>query len=104
MDDSRKPAVATTNEPRRRAATTERLPSLDFLKGFDAAVRRGSFTRAAEEMFLTQSALSRQIQTLEEQLGVQLFERAHRQIVLTEAGRTLHETTQTILREMRYAV
>src|ERR1700676_1122419 len=55
-----------------------RLPTLDLLKGFDAAARHLSFTRAGEELFLTQSALSRQMQTLEEQLGVPLFERAHR--------------------------
>ena len=56
-----------------------RLPSLDLLKGFEAAARHLSFTRAAEELFLTQSALSRQMQTLEEQLGMPLFERRHRQ-------------------------
>ena len=42
-----------------------RLPTLDLLKGFDAAARHLSFTRAGEELFLTQSALSRQIQALE---------------------------------------
>ena len=47
-----------------------RLPSLDFLKGFEAAGRLLSFTRAAEELFVTQSALSRQIQALEAALGV----------------------------------
>src|SRR5256885_400095 len=63
-----------------------RLPSLDLLKGFEAAARHLSFTRAAEELFLTQSALSRQMQTLEEQLGLPLFERRHRQHLPTEAG------------------
>ena len=56
-------------------ARKPRLPSLDLLKGFEAAARHLSFTRAAEELFLTQSALSRQMQTLEEQLGMPLFER-----------------------------
>src|ERR1700688_1324824 len=63
-----------------------RLPTLDLLKGFDAAARHLSFTRAGEELFLTQSALSRQMQALEEQLGVPLFERRHRALRLTEAG------------------
>ncbi len=62
------------------------LPSLDFLKGFEAAGRHLSFTRAAEELFLTQSALSRQVQSLEEALGVALFERKHRALALTPAG------------------
>ncbi len=70
--------------------TLRKLPSLDFLKGFEAAGRRLSFTRAAEELFLTQSALSRQIQALEEALGVALFERRHRALALTPAGAAFH--------------
>jgi DNA-binding transcriptional LysR family regulator len=81
-----------------------RLPSLDLLKGFEAAARHLSFTRAAEELFLTQSALSRQIQTLEEQLGLPLFERRHRQLLLTEAGQLLQGTAKTILDELMQAV
>ena len=67
--------------------TLRKLPSLDFLKGFEAAGRLLSFTRAAEELFLTQSALSRQIQALEQALGIALFERHHRALVLTPPGR-----------------
>jgi LysR family glycine cleavage system transcriptional activator len=66
------------------------LPSLDFLKGFEAAGRLLSFTRAAEELFLTQSALSRQIAALEEALGVALFQRKHRALALTPAGEAFH--------------
>ena len=66
------------------------LPSLDFLRGFEAAGRRLSFTLAAEELFLTQSALSRQIKSLEDALGVALFERRHRTLALTPAGRAFH--------------
>ena len=51
--------------------TLRGLPSLDFLRGFEAAGRRLSFTLAAEELFLTQSALSRQIKALEQLLGRQ---------------------------------
>ena len=63
------------------------LPPLELLRSFEAAARVLSFTRAAQELHLTQSAVSRQIQQLEESLGVLLFERRHRAIVLTEAGR-----------------
>ena len=66
------------------------LPSLDFLRGFEAAGRRLSFTLAAEELFVTQSALSRQIKALEDALGVALFERRHRALALTPIGSTFH--------------
>jgi DNA-binding transcriptional LysR family regulator len=66
------------------------LPSLDFLKGFEAAGRLLSFTRAAEELFVTQSALSRQVQALEEALGAPLFVRRHRALSLTPAGAAFH--------------
>jgi LysR family transcriptional regulator, glycine cleavage system transcriptional activator len=74
-----------------------KLPSLDFLKGFEAAGRRLSFTRAAEELFLTQSALSRQVQALEETLGIALFERKHRSLALTLAGATFHRDVAAAL-------
>jgi LysR family transcriptional regulator, glycine cleavage system transcriptional activator len=60
------------------------LPALDLLVGFEAAARHLSFTRAGEELFLTQSAVSRQIKELEDQLGVALFQRRHRALALTE--------------------
>ena len=82
----------------------KRLPTLDLLKGFDAAARHLSFTRAGEELFLTQSALSRQMQTLEEQLGVPLFERRHRALRLTEAGQVLQLAAKTMLDELSHAV
>jgi len=65
------------------------LPPLDALVAFESAARHLSFTRAANEIALTQSAVSRQIQTLEERLGVALFRRMHRAIALTDEGRTL---------------
>lgn len=73
------------------------LPSLDFLKGFEAAGRRLSFTRAAEELHLTQSALSRQVQALEAALGVALFERRHRALALTRAGEAYHREISSFL-------
>jgi LysR family glycine cleavage system transcriptional activator len=86
------------------AVPRARLPSLDLLKGFEAAARHLSFTRAAEELYLTQSALSRQMQTLEEQLGIPLFERRHRALLLTEAGQVLLGTAKTILSDIEQVV
>ena len=87
-----------------KAGAPARLPSLDLLKGFDAAARYLSFTRAAQDLFLTQSALSRQIQTLEEQLGAPLFVRRHRELRLTDAGQVLHASAKAVLEEMAHAV
>ncbi|MCC6378802.1 MAG: LysR family transcriptional regulator [Burkholderiales bacterium] len=63
-----------------------RLPSLDFLRGFEASGRLLSFTRAAAELHLTQSALSRQVAAIETALGTALFERRHRALRLTTEG------------------
>jgi len=65
-----------------------RLPSLKFLKTFQIAASRLSFKAAAEELFITPSAVSHQIKTLEEQLGVLLFDRGAHSLTLTEAGRS----------------
>jgi DNA-binding transcriptional LysR family regulator len=88
---------------KRNASSSSRLPSLDLLKGFEAAARLLSFTRAAEELFLTQSAVSRQIQELEEQLGVALFHRRHRALALTDAGQQLYPAAAQVLGTMRAA-
>lgn len=69
------------------------LPSLDALKGFVAAARRRSITAAAEDLCLTQSAISRQIQSLEERFGTPLFIRKNRTIILTDAGEQLYKIT-----------
>lgn len=79
----------------------KRLPPLDLIRGFEAAARHLSFTRAAQELFLTQSAVSRQIQGLEEQLGVALFERHHRALLLTEEGQMLYRSAASVLRELQ---
>ncbi|HEY5806808.1 MAG TPA: LysR family transcriptional regulator, partial [Povalibacter sp.] len=63
-----------------------RLPSLKFLKTFQVAAARLSFKAAAEELFITPSAVSHQIKALEEQLGVPLFDRGPHSLTLTEAG------------------
>ena len=79
------------------------IPSLDLLEGFEAAARHLSFTKAGEELFLTQSAVSRQIKDLEDQLGVPLFERRHRSLALTEAGQQFYAATAQVLTTMRAA-
>jgi DNA-binding transcriptional LysR family regulator len=79
------------------------IPSLDLLQGFEAAARHLSFTKAGEELFLTQSAVSRQIKELEDQLGIRLFERRHRALALTEAGQQFYAATSQVLTTMRSA-
>lgn len=63
-----------------------RLPSLLALRAFDAASRHSSFTRAAEELHLTQSAISRHIRNLESDIDAQLFNRKGRSVTLTPEG------------------
>jgi DNA-binding transcriptional LysR family regulator len=77
------------------------LPPLDLLVGFEAAARHLSFTRAAGELFLTQSAVSRQILALEEFLGQPLFERRHKALALTEAGKAYYRTVGPVLDQLR---
>lgn len=79
------------------------LPALDLLVGFEAAARHLSFTRAGEELFLTQSAVSRQIKELEEQLGVPLFQRRHRALALTPEGQQFYAAAAQVLVTMRAA-
>lgn len=79
------------------------LPPLELLRGFEAAARHLSFTRAAAELFLTQSAVSRQIQALEESVGVPLFERRHKALTLTEPGRAYYRVVAPVLHELREA-
>jgi LysR family transcriptional regulator, glycine cleavage system transcriptional activator len=79
------------------------LPALDLLVGFEAAARHLSFTKAGEELYLTQSAVSRQIKDLEDQLGLPLFERRHRALALTEAGQQFYAAAAQVLTTMRAA-
>lgn len=65
------------------------LPPLTAIRAFEAAARLGSFTRAADELAMTQAAISYQIKQLEERLGVLLFQRLPRKIVLTRDGERL---------------
>src|SRR3954462_315042 len=79
------------------------LPALDLLVGFEAAARHLSFTKAGEELFLTQSAVSRQMKELEEQLGVELFQRRPRALALTDAGKSFYASAAQVLTTMRTA-
>src|ERR1043165_9750138 len=64
-----------------------RLPPLNALRAFEAAARHESFTRAAEELFVTHGAVSQHVKRLEAELGIKLFQRQPQRLVLTEAGR-----------------
>jgi LysR family glycine cleavage system transcriptional activator len=64
-----------------------RLPPLNALKAFEAAARSKSVTRAAEELSVTQGAVSQQVKALEESLGIKLFNRERQRLVITEVGR-----------------
>ena len=79
------------------------LPPLDLLRGFESAARHLSFTRAGAELFLTQSAVSRQILQLEEFVGAPLFERRHKALVLTEAGQAYYRVIAAALEQVREA-
>ena len=85
-----------------------RLPPLNALKAFETAARHLSFTKAAEEMYVTQAAISHQIKALEDHLGLKLFMRKNRSLLLTEEGQSyfldikeiflqLHESTEKLL-------
>src|SRR5712692_10908557 len=64
-----------------------RLPPLNALRAFEAAARHESFTRAAEDLCVTQGAVSHQVEALETELGLKLFNRERQRLVITEAGR-----------------
>jgi LysR family glycine cleavage system transcriptional activator len=66
-----------------------RLPPLNALRAFEAGARHLSFTKAAEELFVTQAAVSHQVKLLERDLGVTLFRRMTRKLALTAEGRRL---------------
>src|SRR5581483_7960438 len=79
------------------------LPPLDLIQGFEAAARTLSFTKAADELFITQSAVSRQIKALEDHLGLKLFERRPRSLVLTDDGQALYRIATDALDRLQAA-
>ncbi|WP_374255088.1 LysR substrate-binding domain-containing protein [Acinetobacter brisouii] len=82
----------------------KKLPPLETLIAFESVGRHGSFTQAATELYLTQSAVSKQIRQLEDSLKIQLFERKPRGVVLTPAGEELHQTTQQIFEKLQHKI
>ena len=79
------------------------LPSMSSLRAFEASARHLSFSKAADELNLTQSAISRQMKTLEEVLGLKLFHRVRRRIVLSEAGAAYAESVRGCLSQIEDA-
>ena len=78
----------------------DRLPPLSRLPAFEAAARHENFSRAAEELGLTQTAVTKQVAALEAELGVRLFERRNRAAFLTEAGRAYARVVSAALAEI----
>ncbi|KHL07617.1 UNVERIFIED_CONTAM: XRE family transcriptional regulator, partial [Mumia flava] len=80
-----------------------RLPSLGALRVFEAAARYESFSRAATELFVTHGAVSHQMRTLEDELGVSLFERRGKRVMLTHAGRAYADRVREALDQIAQA-
>ena len=76
------------------------LPNLDSLITFDAVARHQSFTLAAEELCLTQSAVSQRIKLLEQEMAVSLFHRFHKSIRLTQSGNDFHNSVVIALNHL----
>ncbi len=82
---------------------SRRLPPLNALKAFEAAARHLSFTRAADELFVTQAAVSHQIKALEEFLSMKLFIRRNRTLLLTEEGQAYFLELKDIFKSLQEA-
>ena len=76
------------------------IANLNSLRAFEATARKSSFTLAAQELCVTQAAVSHQVRQIEDALGVRLFERTHRRVVLTEAGERLFTAVGAAFREI----
>ena len=80
-----------------------KIPPLKSLRAFEAAGRHLSFTRAADELFVTQAAVSHQIKALEEFLGIQLFIRRNRKLLLTDEGQNYWPRIRDIFESLTVA-
>lgn len=81
---------------------SRRLPPLNAVRAFEAAARCGNFTRAAQELFVTQGAVSRHVATLEDWLKVRLFERSRGGIQLTPQGQAYYESVRAGLEQIEH--
>src|SRR5262249_22832610 len=81
----------------------QRLPPLNALRAFEVASRVGSFTLAARELSVSQGAVSRHVARLEQFLGVQLFERGHREVKLTPLGQAYANDVREIFERIQQA-
>jgi len=84
-----------------RKSGFNRLPPLSALRGFEAAARLNSFSKASSELFMTQSAISHQVKLLEEYFGQALFKRVNRTVEVTDAGIDFLKTTQLVLSQLQ---
>lgn len=82
---------------------TRTLPPLNAVRAFTVAVRHGSFTRAADELAVTHGAVSKQIATLEDYIGMQLFERKTGGVTLTDEGRRLRDSVLPAMSQLENA-
>ena len=82
---------------------SRRLPPINALTAFEAAARLGTFARAAEELCITQSAVSHRIRVLEQQLGAALFARSHMQVALTQEGEVFLKDVRRAMRQLEQA-
>ncbi|PUE13208.1 LysR family transcriptional regulator [Limnohabitans sp. T6-20] len=96
--------MGTTMPPSPAPAARTRPISMSYLRAFDAVARHLNFRVAAEELALTQSAVSRQIQALEHEVGTPLFLRHTRSVELTSSGSLLHRTASASLERIDSAV
>src|SRR5215470_15537965 len=91
-------------KPWNARTTMRRLPSLDTLRVFAVAARHLSFTKAAHELHLTQSAISHRVHALEDELGMPLFTRLTRRLELTRAGQSLAQRVGRAVGDIARAV
>lgn len=82
---------------------TRRLPPLNAVRAFESAARHQSFKMAGEELGVTPGAVSRQIEALEDRLGLRLFERLHRKVELTASGRLFMREVSPALQRIAFA-
>jgi len=96
-------ALQDPGEREASGETMSRLPPLSAIRAFEASARHLNFTKAAEELFVTQSAISRHIRNLEDLLGAELFVRGPRGLALTPAGEQYHYEIAGLFRKLTVA-